>query len=389
MICIKRFFVFLVRTLSAIMPKNKRLWVFGCWQGKIYADNAKYLFEYMNEHHKEIQCVWITKNDRVVKEVRNKGYKCHHRNSIKGLWACLRAKFIFITAYIDDVSYFSRTQNVIELWHGMGIKDVSINNGWCREGGDKGISKYKEWLKKGYSGYRWMVASQEAKCKYMKSYFVPEENVYITGQPKDDAFVNVTKNDYVSEIREKHPGAKIAVYLPTHRNFGKTSEISDVMSIDALTKVNEKLVRENIVMIFKPHFHEFEKYKGYEKSMSNIIFATDKDKYGDVYTCCDMMVTDYSGIMFGYLASEKPIIYFTYDYDDYVSNDAGFCYDFNDITYGPVCKTWDEVVYNMSSIKAEDYSNYRNRLRERFCPYHDGQNCERVYETVTEISRKK
>ena len=151
------------------------------------------------------------------------------------------------------------------------------------------------------------------------------------------------------------------------------------------------LEEKNIVMIFKPHFHEFEKYAGYEGTLGNIIFATDKEKFGDVYEflpACDMMITDYSGIMFGYLASGKPIVYFPYDYDEYVNGDAGFCYDYYDITYGPVCKTWEDVVNTLATITSEDYAELREKQRARFCPHADGKNCERVYQAVLDIMKK-
>ena len=89
--------------------------------------------------------------------------------------------------------------------------------------------------------------------------------------------------------------------------------------------------------------------------------------------------------MFGYLASGKPIIYFAYDYEKYVTEDAGFCYDYKDITYGPICKTWEEVVEQASVITAEEYEEERTLQRKRFCPYSDGKSCERVYQQVLEI----
>jgi len=337
-----------------------------------------------------------------IKQVRELGFKCYSRSSFKGIWYVMRAGVAFETEGNRDIAHFldSKRTRVIQLWHGMGIKEVGKNSGWKKLYDDD--IKLSFWDKLNLAmrkhenshleDYHWMVASEEAKQKYMRSFRVPQENFTITGQPKDDILAVERENDYITKIRQAHPGAKIAVYLPTHRNFGKASGIDDVMSPQTLTRVNEKLAEKNIVMIFKPHFHEFAKYAGYEGTMGNIVFATDKEKFGDVYEflpACDMMITDYSGIMFGYLASGKPIIYFTYDYDEYISNDAGFCYDFADITYGPDCKTWDEVVEAMATITAEDYDELREKQRARFCPYADGKNSERVYNAVIEILEGK
>ena len=38
----------MIRTVAGIIPKKKNLWLFGAWEGQLYADNAKYMFEYVN-----------------------------------------------------------------------------------------------------------------------------------------------------------------------------------------------------------------------------------------------------------------------------------------------------------------------------------------------------
>ena len=56
---IKYIFVIIKQILfwlcSVIVPKKQNLWVFGAWQGKVYGDNAKGLFEYMNKEHPEVE----------------------------------------------------------------------------------------------------------------------------------------------------------------------------------------------------------------------------------------------------------------------------------------------------------------------------------------------
>lgn len=390
---IKNAVVNLVKATSYIIPKSKKLWLFGAWTGKLYADNTKYLFEYVNKNHPEIRAVWLTKEDSVVEQVRALGYECYKWSSVKGAWLTLRAGVAFETEGDNDISRFlniKRTK-VVQLWHGMGIKAVGVTSGWNSSLSQKQIKKSEKAFREKNATWYWFCASEEAKKKYSEAFFVPEKQFIITGQPKDDILAVEKENAYITALRNDHPKAKIAVYLPTHRNFGRQTDINDVMSIESLEKVNRMLEEKNIVMIFKPHFHEFEKYAGYEGTLGNIIFATDKEKFGDVYEflpACDMMITDYSGIMFGYLASGKPIVYFPYDYDEYVNGDAGFCYDYYDITYGPICKTWEDVVNALATITPEDYAELREKQRARFCPHADGKNCERVYQAVLDIMKK-
>jgi len=376
--------------LAAKLPKNKRKWVFGAWGGKLYAENARVLFQYINENHKEIIPIWIAGEKRIVEQVRSLGYLCYHKHALTGIWHYLTAGACFITEGIYDIE---RTigmgdQKVIQLWHGMGIKGVGLTSEKFRNCDEEVLEKRKEYYKSEHATWYWMGASKEAMKKYSHSYLIPEDHIFITGQPKDDEFRKNTNNAYIDEIRKKYPGARIAVYLPTHRESGKNRNIPEEMKLETLEKVNKSLTDRNLVLIFKPHMHEFSVYAGYETSLSNIIFATDKEKFGDVYEflpACDLMITDYSGIMFSYLASGKPIIYFPYDIDQYRKGNMGFYYDYEDITYGPICKNWDEVIEHMATITAEDYAQQRERMRERFCPYHDGEICCRIFEQVCKL----
>ena len=147
-------------------------------------------------------------------------------------------------------------------------------------------------------------------------------------------------------------------------------------------------------MIFKPHMHEFELYKSLDaEALSNIIFAVDPVVFGDVYQflpACDAMITDYSGIMLGYLTGERPIVYFAYDYDDYVRDDAGFYFPYEEVVAGPICKTWEETVSSLRDIFEHDvYGRLRAERRMRFSPNNDGMNRKRVYDTVCAILDRK
>lgn len=371
--------------LIGLIPRKGNLWVFGAWKGNLYADNAKYMFEYVNAEHPEICAVWIAKSRDVVKEVRGLGYEAEYRYSLRGIRACIRASVAMLTEDTHDISkVLISGAKVIQLWHGMGIKDVSafipdnISN----------ARKYYLHFTHPYEKQYWMTACEDAVAKYSRAFNVPADHMFITGQPKDDNFVEPCDNDFIARIRSAHPGCSLFVYLPTHRNFG-AHQSDGVLSYETLCRVNQMLAEKNLVMIFKPHAHEFCNYQNLDTELSNLIFATDPAVFGDVYEflpACDGLVTDYSGIMLGYLTCEKPIVYFPYDLDSYIAGDAGFCYSYDEVTAGPICRTWDETVNAMAEIIADDrYAGARRALRMRFSPYADGKNRERVFRQVMAI----
>ena len=379
------FILIYVSKILELFPKNKNIWVFGAWRGKLYADNSKYMFEYINNIHPDIKAIWISREKKVVKEIRQKGYKAYHRNSLMGISSCLRAQVAFFTEDRHDISRILISgATIVQLWHGMGIKDITR----ISPKGRSAVQERYDRIVHSHQDEYWMVACEEAVNKYSNAFSLSRQQMFITGQPKDDTFINVAGNKFIEQIRKSHSNCLVAVYLPTHRNFGEKGT-SNILSYDVLKEVNNKLAKKNIVMIFKPHAHEFKNYEGISVDLPNIVFATDSQVYGDIYEflpVCDMMITDYSGVMLGYLASKKPMIYFAYDLDEYISSDAGFCYTYDEVTAGPICKTWDEVINAVWQLAQKDlYVKKREQLRKRFCPMADGESCSRIFNKVQEI----
>lgn len=137
-------------------------------------------------------------------------------------------------------------------------------------------------------------------------------------------------------------------------------------------------------MLYKPHYNDRKHFENFKSDLSNIQFLLDFEKYGDIYQIlpfCDAMISDYSGIVFGFLNADKPIILFPYDIDNYINDDMGFCYDYEEVAAGPICMNWDEVVSEIKKIvnDEDELKGKRKELIKRFCPLNDGNSKERVY----------
>ncbi len=378
--------------ISAIIPKKKKLWVFGSWDGHLYADNSKYMYEYVCKNCPEICCVWISKEKEIVQLLKTFNHRAALSNSLHGVWTLLRAKVWFETSGYNDLSYFVAQNNIeIQLWHGMGFKKVgtksNIYSNWINaKDSNHMIRDYT------YDLAYWMVASQDAKEKYADSYLVPLDHFVITGQPKDDEFIILPDDGLYQEIIDRKKYSKVIFYLPTHRNFGKNDN-KCMLSAEKLREVNRRLCEMNAVMLYKPHYNDKKNFERFQADFTNIIFLLDFEKYGDIYQIlpfCDAMISDYSGIIFGFLNADKPIILFPYDYDSYVTDDMGFCYDYYEVAAGPVCFDWNSVLDEVEKLVngKDDFSEKRHQLRERFCPYTDGKNKERVYNAVLSLLDK-
>lgn len=373
--------------LSVFIPKSKKIWLFGAWGGRLYGDNPKYLFEYINENKKgKIKAIWISKNNDAIAKIRSKNFIAYHQNSIKGLWYTMRGKVAFSTESYGDISNFlPRKTTLIQLWHGMGAKAMK----WKAENGK--VMADSERSREKFSNQYWTSTSELYTNIINELLGVPKEKFVITGYPRNDALVEAPYNQNMEELRRKYNGCKFIVYMPTHRNFG--AEGNKHINIDELKRVDKLLNEKNIVMVYKPHIHELKNFLEYENEFSNIILAKDQSVWGDVYSYLnyfDLLISDYSSILTDFMCTGKPIVYFPYDIDAYINGDAGLNEYFWRIPGGPMGYTWDEVLMHAESLLLNDtWKEERERCRKEYHYYNDGKNSERVYQMVKDIFKLK
>ena len=289
--------------VAGLIPKSRRIWVYGAWSGRNYSDNPKYMFEYMCRYHPDIKSVWISRDNHVISKLRNAGFSAYNRLSMGGLYYTLRAGVAFETAGNEDISPFINNikTKTIMMWHGVGGKSSKWKKGQFGT-----TTKFK---------FDYFPASSELYIKIMsEAKNVPQNQFCITGQARDDAFVNSQTFEPLEQIKRKNPESKLIVYMPTHRNFGyheNTINIEEIKRVDSFLRENQ------MIMIFKPHFNELKFYLSFEENLSNIIIAKDSE-WSDPYEYLhyfDLMIGDYSSVMYDFLCADKPIVLYTYDID--------------------------------------------------------------------------
>jgi len=107
------------KAIFFFVPKKKNLWIFGAWQGNAYADNAKYLFKYVNQNNPEITAVWLTRSIKIKSKIEAYGHKAELLTSISAMKYMSRAEAVFIThsLYSDLNPAFISKSKVIHLFH--------------------------------------------------------------------------------------------------------------------------------------------------------------------------------------------------------------------------------------------------------------------------------
>ncbi len=384
------FLMFFVYWFSQLVPKKKKLWVFGAWNGKKYGDNSKYLFEYINLNGTEIRPIWLTQNKQAYDLISSKDYEVYYTYSFKGFLFSMMAEKIFVSVGIKDVNqYVVNRKDVIMMWHGSTpIKKIVF---------DDTITRNKQSLIEnliftlfpflGSTHLKGLVISGsfESSRIFKSAFDANEEQVILTGFPRNDSFFDISQT---APLLTELNNSKLTnvIYMPTHRKEGR-GELSDLFNCN-FDELNQSLESLNSKLFIKLHYFHLKTHTF--KNLSHVYFITDEDIEQDIYTVLnkfDIMITDYSSVHFDYLLTKKPIIFAPFDKEKYIKNDREFYFNYDEVTPGPQANNWKEILVYIEKFiqNPKLYEEERLNVMNRFNQYTDSQNCQRVFSAINNI----
>jgi CDP-glycerol glycerophosphotransferase len=98
----------------------------------------------------------------------------------------------------------------------------------------------------------------------------------------------------------------------------------------------------------------------------------------------DVLVTDYSSLLFDFASTRRPMLFFTYDLADYRDRLRGFYFDFEAEAPGPLVETSDDLIDAIRDIDAAvaGHKERYDAFVDRFCPLDDGHAAARTVDRV-------
>ena len=179
------------------------------------------------------------------------------------------------------------------------------------------------------------------------------------------------------------PGRKVLLYAPTFR--GKVGSASSPDRLDIALLKKELKDRYILLVNHHPFVKEKDRPKIPENCRDFAFDVTDRLSIEELLTAADICITDYSSLVFEYSLFERPILFFTYDMQEYL-DERGFYYPIREMMPGPVCSTTQELT---EALKTPDAEFDLRRVREfkyRFMSGCDGHATARVLQLMDRVT---
>lgn len=304
------------------------------------------------EGHFTLQCVLMKYDKKTIKN--NFLYML---NTIRQIWYINRSNMVLLNDNNYVVSNFKRKGvTVIQVWHATGA-----------------IKKFGNTIKRQYPirNYDYVIANSSYwEEPYSAAFSVAKQAVKITGMPRVDHLVD---SEYIQTTKErllkKYPillGRKVILYAPTFR--GNIYQGFTGVDINC-DKIMKSLGKEYI-LIYKLHpllkDNRLENYK-YAYNMNH------EDTH-DLFTITDILVSDFSSIIFDFSLLRKPIVLYTPDLERYTS-DVGLFLEYKTQMPGNICYNEQELI---QAIQVPYNKEEMEVFRNKFFTYQDGNNLSRV-----------
>lgn len=383
--------------LSFLVPRNKKIWLFGSTFGRRFADNPRYLYLYVSQHRDElgIRPIWISHNENVVRMLDDEGYEAYMYHSFKGIWFALRGKVYLFDNYSKDINFWQSGGAVkVNLWHGTGNKKANHDNMFDKFRHPQNIWERFITFPRRISDekpHHYTLATSEPLAVITTSAFNTSlEHVIIDGYPRMDAIlgekiVNVYTTEEklnLANIKKwKSEGKVIDFYMPTFRK--SESKFFEVMD---LQKFNDFLNKNNIVFISKLHPKSKMQEKFSTLKYSNIYnVAAEVDPY-TFLEYVDLLTVDYSSVYSEYMLLNRPAVSFFYDYKEYSENTRAGYVSFDE--YMPEERAFDMeqlMEKTVLVLKNDIHKKDRIKSKNRMWKYQEAGACKRLVKKIEKI----
>ncbi|MET3923478.1 CDP-glycerol glycerophosphotransferase [Arthrobacter sp. UYEF20] len=278
--------------------------------------------------------------------------------------------------------YFRKREGqvYIQTWHGTPLK--KLGNDVART--NFSLSYWNlMWREAEY--WDALLAQNDYAAGVLANCFGFEGRVVTEGYPRNDSLTRERMAEDRQGIRSRLgiPEGKTAIlYAPTWRDDAKNASRQYEMVTYLDFEKAQQLLGDDYVLLLRGHHN----IAGQRQTAANkfVIDVTEYPEVNDLYTAADILVNDYSSVMFDFCVTGKPIIFLTPDIAQYRDATRGFYFDLEEKAPGPLHNTTEQVVRSIKNISSVSrrYAPKYEAFVEEFASQCDGEATQRVFDAL-------
>ncbi|MCQ9368058.1 CDP-glycerol glycerophosphotransferase family protein [Brevibacterium sp. 91QC2O2] len=318
-----------------------------------------------------------------------------------------RSRLLVVNDWLRYGFRARRGQHVLQTWHGTMLKKLAIA---------KPDATLRSKFAAARESGRWdLLLSQNphstAEFRRCYAYRGP---ILETGYPRDDRLVHALDEtgrptwqarSAAARVLGADPETRILVYVPTWRYEGtRPVELLDpqwlaerlgadwTIVVRGHTRAAGGATARSTLREVDSESAELEPAgPAPAATVAEVIDASAHPDVADLFLAADLLITDYSSVMFDAAITGVPMLFFAPDKDRY-DGERGFTFDFDAAAPGPVLTDREALIGLVEALSAQgsdagwvrDYAERAAAWRERFIVHDDGHAAARVVDDLVE-----
>jgi CDP-glycerol glycerophosphotransferase len=275
----------------------------------------------------------------------------------------------------------------LQLWHGVSIKEIGFRSAPAL----KNMTPHAARVLRTAGHYAALVGTTERGESEWRRWFGFERYAPI-GYPRNDVLyrepgeldlLNVDKQTYALAQAARSRGQRVVLWAPTFRDVNRVKWILEA----GLPAIARELARAGQCLIINLHPVEQPAVPELKRALPNVAFVAQHTDIYPLLSRCDVLVTDYSSVLFDWLHLKRPVVLFRPDHEDYTQRSRKLFDDKLRTLPGPCLATAERLIQSLCAAElpgAAEFQRVREQLLEQWFDRHDGAAGDRFVDLVVE-----
>ncbi len=345
--------------------------VFSSWSGR-YADNPRAISEELARRGFTSEQLWLLDGaagpvPEYVRAVAPDG--------AEAIAALQEASHIVSNDVLAHAFAKDPATTYLQTWHGTPLKRIAFDvERWLFPD----APQYVVWLPRDVARWDVLLSPNRYSTEVLRSAFRFDGEVIETGYPRNDLLVSPE----AAGIRDRTRGAlglgegvTAVLYAPTWRD-------PDPFRLELDVEELRRELGDDCVVLIRAHWLVAASVD--PPSLPNCIDVSAYQDLRELLLAADVLLTDYSSVMFDFAITGKPMLFLVYDLAHYRDRLRGFYFDFEASAPGPLLASTHEVVTALRDLEAvaDRFAEPYDAFRRRFGHREDGRASARVVDAL-------
>lgn len=369
----------IVKIFNCLPIRNNKLFLFS-YYGSQYGCNPKYISEYIVKNCPDkFDIVWAF-NDVSSKEYIQ-GVRKVKNMTLRYFYDLCTSKVIITNFRMVDVFKKRKNQYYIQTWHSsLRLKQIE------KDAEDSLPENYVKMAQEDSKKCDLLLSGCKYSTEIFKRAFWYNGEIFEHGTPRNDLLARVDEQ-YISDVKKKlniSHNTKVILYAPT---FRKNNDLG-VYKFDyknVLKSLKSRFGGEWLFCVkLHPHLISYSEMLNYDNDVLNL---TKHDDIQELLAISDVLISDYSSLMFDFGLTKRPCFLYVPDLEEYINQDRKLYFDIEQLPFISTISS-NDLINKIEIFDNEKYNKELNTFLNSINSFENGNSCEKIVERINEVCFK-